>query len=499
MKIYALREFVRDGKQSYVVNLILGDKTKTIRTVLWGEHAQNVDKINRGDILRILSGYIKEGLQEDPELHIGYRGRIIINPEDANTKDFPFVKEYTHKIDGLEANLNDIDIIGVVERVYPISTFQRKDGSEGKRASLILRDDTGSTRIVLWDKSAEIADRIDVGTILRLDGAYTKEGLKNQIEVHGGGRTGVLINPKTSVEFSIGPPEIVNIVDLQPNMRSVDIFVRIMHIGEIREFTTKDGRSGRLITLYVKDTTGDVRTVLWDESVDLVQNANPGDLVLIKNAYTREGLSGETELHVGRLSNVTINPKELEEKGQLISQIKETFTEIKPIPEAAKEYHRVLIKDCKENQFAEVRGTILKLYERNPIYEACPECRRRVKSENNEILCPNCGKIDKSIPRLLLNGILDDGSGNIRFLIIGNEGEKILDMTTEELVNSIENADSPEALVRQFAPKIIGKEIITSGKIIKNEVLDTLELNISRIRVTNTLEEANKIVMHLEE
>ncbi len=282
-------------------------------------------------------------------------------------------------------------------------------------------------------------------------------------------------------------------------MRSVDIFVRIMHIGDLREFTTKNGRSGQLVTLFVKDTTGDVRTVLWDESVNLVQNVNPGDLILIQNAYTREGLSGETELHVGRLSNVTINPKELEEKGQLISQVKETFIEEKLTPEAAKEYHRVFIKDCKENQFAEVRGTILKLYERNPIYDACPECRRGLKSENNEKICPNCGKIDKSIPRLLLTGILDDGSGNIRFVVIGKEGEKILELTTEELVSSIENTEFTDAPIRQFAPQIIGKEIIAAGKIIKNEVLDTIELNISQIHVSNTLKEAKQIIKHLEE
>ncbi len=157
---------------------------------------------------------MKEGLQGDPELHVGYRGRIIINPEDADASDFPFVKEFTHKIDGLEANLNDIDVLGIVERVYPISTFQRKDGSEGKRASLILRDDSGSTRVVLWDKSAEVVDQIEAGTILRLEGAYTKEGLKDQIEVHGGGRTGVVIDPKTSIEFSLGSPELINIIKL---------------------------------------------------------------------------------------------------------------------------------------------------------------------------------------------------------------------------------------------------------------------------------------------
>jgi hypothetical protein len=98
----------------------------------------------------------------------------------------------------------------------------------------------------------------------------------------------------------------------------------------------------------------------------------------------------------------------------------------------------------------------------------------------------------------LLNGILDDGSGNIRFVIIGNEGEKILDMTTEELVNSIKNAESPEAPIRQVAPKINGKEIIAAGKIIRNEILETLELNISQIRVPNTLEEAKQIIKHLE-
>ena len=498
MKIYAAREFVREGKQSQVVSLLLGDKTKEIRTVLWGDHALNVDKISRGTVLRILSGYVKEGLKEETELHVGYRGRIIIDPEDANAADFPLVKEFSHKISELEANLNDIDVLGVVERFYPISTFQRQDGSEGKRASLILRDDTGSTRVVLWDKNAETVDHIEMGTILRLEGAYTKEGLNNQIEVHGGGRTRVGIDPETSIEFLTSEPDIVNIENLQPNMRSVDIFTRLMHIEDIREFTTKDGRSGRLITLFVKDTTGDIRTVLWDESINLVQNATPGDLLLIQNAYTREGLSGETEIHVGRLSNIIINPKELEEAGQLISHVKETFMEEKLVSEATKEYHRIFIKDSNENQFAEVRGTILKLYERNPIYEACPTCRRGVKTENNEKICPNCGKIDKVIPRLLLSGILDDGSGNIRFVVIGKEGEKILELTTDEVVTSIEKSEFPDVPIRNYSSKIIGKEIVATGKIVRNEVLDALELNIAQIQTLHIHEEAKKILMNLE-
>ena len=497
MRIYSLVEFEREGKKSQVVNLMLGDKTKEIRVVLWEDHARNIDKISRGDILRILSGYVKEGLRDASELHVGYRGRIIIDPEDVNSADFPSVREFTHKINELEANLNDVDVLAVVDRFYPISTFQRQDGSEGKRASLIIKDDTGSIRVVLWDKNAEIVDQIATGTIIRLEGAYTKEGLK-QTELHGGGRTRVVIDPETSIELPTGELNILNVTDLKPNMYSVDIFARVMHIGDLREFTTKDGRTGRLITLFIKDTTGDIRTVLWDESVDLVQNVTPGDLLLIQNAYTREGLSAETEIHVGRQSNITINPKELEEEGQLISQVKETFIDEKQISEAAKEYIRVFIKDCKENQFAEVRGTILKLYERNPIYNACPTCRRGVKIENKEKICPNCGKIDKVIPRLLLSGVLDDGSGNIRFVVIGKEGEKILELTTDEVVASIEKSEFPSTLLQKYSSKISGKEILAAGKVVRNEVLDALELNIAQIQMPNILEEAKKTAMRLE-
>ncbi|MFX1518674.1 MAG: DUF2240 family protein [Promethearchaeota archaeon] len=494
MKMYSPVEFEREGKKSQVVNLILGDKTKEIRTVLWDDHARNIDEVSRGAILRIISGYVKEGLKEAPELHVGYRGRIIIDPEDANVVDFPTVKEFTHKISELGANLNDVDIVGVVERFYPVSTFQRQDGSEGKRASLMLKDDTGSIRIVLWDKNTEIVDQITTGSILRLEGAYTKEGLKGQIELHGGGRTRVELNPEVSVELPTDESNIINIADLQPNMNSVDIFARVIHIGEIREFTTKDGRAGRLITLFLKDMTGDTRAVLWDESVTLVESATAGDLLLIQNAYTREGLSGETEIHIGRLSTITINPKELEEAGQSISPVKKPFIYEKIIYDTAKEYQRMLIKDCKENQFAEVRGTILKLYERRPTYEACPTCRRGVNTENNEKVCPNCGKIDKVIPRLLLSGVLDDGSGNIRFVAIGEEGEKIIELTTAEIVDLIEKAEFSDAPLRKLSSKTIGKEIVATGKIMRNEILDALELNIAQIKIPNIVEEAKRIL-----
>jgi ssDNA-binding replication factor A large subunit len=277
-------------------------------------------------------------------------------------------------------------------------------------------------------------------------------------------------------------------------MNSVDVFARIIHIGEIREFTTKDGRTGRLITLFVKDMTGDTRAVLWDESVNLVESATAGDLLLIQNAYTREGLSGDTEIHIGRLSTININPKELEEAGRSISPVKKPFVDEKITYDAAKEYQRMFIKDCNENQFAEVRGTILKLYERKPIYEACPTCRRGVKTENNEKICPNCGKIDTAIPRLLLSGILDDGTGNIRFVVIGEDGEKIMELKTAEMVDLVEKSEHPDAPIRELSSKIIGKEIVATGKIMRNEVLDALELNIVQIKIPNIIEEAKRIL-----
>jgi replication factor A1 len=77
MKVYAPREFDRNGKQGRVMSLLLGDDSGTIRMSLWNDEIDTVEKekINEGDVVRVNGGYVKTDNRDMLDLRLG-RGSI---------------------------------------------------------------------------------------------------------------------------------------------------------------------------------------------------------------------------------------------------------------------------------------------------------------------------------------------------------------------------------------------------------------------------------------
>lgn len=109
----------------------------------------------------------------------------------------------------------------------------------------------------------------------------------------------------------------MEVKDLQPKQGNVDITVQIVDKGEVREFQ-KFGKTGKVCTAVVKDTTGEIKLSLWNEQVDSV---NVGDTIKIVNGYVNE-YQGEKQLTTGRLGKLEVvesgkvytnDPEKLEE------------------------------------------------------------------------------------------------------------------------------------------------------------------------------------------
>jgi replication factor A1 len=78
-EIGELREFEReDGTASMVSNLELKDETGSIRLTLWGEQAYVIEDLDIDSEIQIIDAYAKYGLNEEIELSVGNRSRVII-------------------------------------------------------------------------------------------------------------------------------------------------------------------------------------------------------------------------------------------------------------------------------------------------------------------------------------------------------------------------------------------------------------------------------------
>lgn len=78
-EIGELREFEReDGTENVVANLQIKDETGSIRLTLWGEQAYVIEDLDVDSEIQIINGYAKYGLNEEIELSIGNRSRVIM-------------------------------------------------------------------------------------------------------------------------------------------------------------------------------------------------------------------------------------------------------------------------------------------------------------------------------------------------------------------------------------------------------------------------------------
>jgi replication factor A1 len=78
-EIGELREFEReDGTGSVVANLELKDETGSIKLTLWGDQAYVIEDLDIGSEIQIIDGYAKYGINEEIELSVGNRSRVIM-------------------------------------------------------------------------------------------------------------------------------------------------------------------------------------------------------------------------------------------------------------------------------------------------------------------------------------------------------------------------------------------------------------------------------------
>ena len=94
-------------------------------------------------------------------------------------------------IASLKAGMKKIDLVAEVALDWKLNVFIRKtDGSEGRVHSLLVKDETGSIKVALWNTHAETVKDIQEGDTIAITNGYVKLGQKKDdvqyIELHVG-------------------------------------------------------------------------------------------------------------------------------------------------------------------------------------------------------------------------------------------------------------------------------------------------------------------------
>ncbi len=226
--IYPASEFEReDGSVGHRASLICEDETGTIRVVLWGELAKQ--ELEAGDIIEIEECYTKLGMNNVLELQAGNRSRV--SKSDAKLKLPKIEKKPQLEIGGIGPELQGIAVEGRVLKLYP-----PRDYSGGQMASLVIGDQTGTIRAVLWNEKAKLSEGIKAGDAVKITNAYTRANLNNEPEIHIG-KYGNMTKAKDSnvPELSAIEESLIkekDIIALEDNDRSTRIAGKVVDIDK---------------------------------------------------------------------------------------------------------------------------------------------------------------------------------------------------------------------------------------------------------------------------
>jgi len=368
------RSFTReDGSEGKVTKLLLGDSTGVVDIVIWDEKADTLreEEIEPNEMIRIFHGYVKEGLNGEPELNIGKRGSLHKIPDRASDS-YPRVEDYFRKIGDIKCETRFLNLEGKVRQIYPLSEFKHSDGTKGKVQRILLSDDTGEILCVFWNDKVDSVGGAAVGDLIRVTAASAKKS-REEIEVHTTRFSEVAIIKTNEVR---GESKGTAISEIRPGMTNVDVHAWIVQIGTTRHFRTKEGNEGDVVTLLLADKTGIIRLNLWNDRVREASNIKIGDFVSVKNAYARAWL-GTMSLNLGS-------------KGEI--RVSERRGDLKEIPKLAYQYNKIAELE-EEQSFVSVRGTISKR----------PEVKSVVTDRRSEVkvatfsLKDNTGEIDVTL------------------------------------------------------------------------------------------------------
>jgi replication factor A1 len=314
--VYHPQTFTRsDMTEGRVARLLIADRSGTLSVVLWDEKARIVEngKIKQGQIAKFSHGYTRKGFDGNVELHLGSQAEIETAPPDADESAYPPVTQFLKKIEEITKKEKTTNVVGIIQRIYPVSTFKRQDETEGKIRKLQLEDETGQITVAFWNQKVDELGEVTRESYLQIMGARVKESLDSGVELHVGNRTQIQILTEKPPHLRRLPApysQLTKIAEIKQKTAPINVKGKIETAPTLRQVTTSQGENVRVASFQLSDETGKIWISVWRKLVDVVKALDTGDHIEIKNAYVTKGFSDRVELTSRSSTSIEVLDKE---------------------------------------------------------------------------------------------------------------------------------------------------------------------------------------------
>ena len=199
LQIFETRDFTRkDGTGGKVSSFLFGDNSETVKVVLWGDKADfsKNEYFRVNELIRIIGAYCKKGKDNNLEVHLGKRGKIVLSPEIPNKNlrlrlDSIKVKSQngreiksksTSKIKDLVESFKYIKTIQGQIKIEEFKEINKKSGEKTFLLKILLSDDSASIRVLIWGmfaieclKIITEYDTVVISNVAVKENDYTRE------------------------------------------------------------------------------------------------------------------------------------------------------------------------------------------------------------------------------------------------------------------------------------------------------------------------------------
>ena len=196
-------------------------------------------------------------------------------------------KEELLHIADLVPGMTGVNVVARVLRKYPPREYQRRDGSTGRVANVIIYDATGKTRLVLWDGLVtKYYNELNPGDVIKIIEPSVREG-RTGVELHANFKTRIILNPEDPRVEEIPPLEEIRSYSYQRRK-----------IGELlggEKFIEVRGTIARLYRVTVYDACPECRRkVDYDPTTESWICPEHGEVKPVKMTIIDFGLDDST-------------------------------------------------------------------------------------------------------------------------------------------------------------------------------------------------------------
>jgi len=206
----------------------------------------------------------------------------------------------------LFAGLNNVTVAGCLVAIYPVRTFEGE--KPGKYASLMIADNEGILRVILWNDKANVVEsgELKIGQAVRLLHGYTREDRYGKVELHLGDKSRIEVehHEKTS-QHPVTEKFTTKIGSLNNASGIVHLSGVVRAVSGLTTFPRANDADGKVMRVTLSDDSGQVVAVVWNEKAVELQTLKANSRLLLINVRAKEAQNGEIEVHVD--SNTYIN------------------------------------------------------------------------------------------------------------------------------------------------------------------------------------------------